>query len=236
MGDAGIETSRPSSRASLTLLVVPMVAVTAVAQVGDALAPTLLVEHPLLLVAMIPRTRYLVLTAPLVGVVPFFVVGLVRLVLTDPVFFAFGRRYGDVGIRWIERKSGSPRTVQTAERWFRKASHPIVAVAPNNLVCVLAGATGMRTAPFLVLNLGGTAARMALVVWIGDVFSDQLLDVTDFVGRYRWWLTGISVSLVTISVWRARHTGRSEIETVGEVEAELTEMAEDQPPGGATRQ
>jgi membrane protein DedA with SNARE-associated domain len=235
MGDAGIETSRPSSRASLTLLVVPMVAVTAVAQVGDALAPTLLVEHPLLLVAMIPRTRYLVLTAPLVDVVPFFVVGLVRLVLTDPVFFAFGRRYGDVGIRWIERKSGSPRTVQTAERWFRKASHPIVAVAPNNLVCVLAGATGMRTAPFLVLNLGGTAARMALVVWIGDLFSDQLLDVTDFVGRYRWWLTGISVSLVTISVWRARHTGRSEIETVGEVEAELTEMAEDQPPGGATR-
>ncbi|MGH9012852.1 MAG: DedA family protein [Acidimicrobiia bacterium] len=235
MGDAGIETSRPSSRASLTLLVVPMVAVTAVAQVGDALAPTLLVEHPLLLVAMIPRTRYLVLTAPLVDVVPFFVVGLVRLVLTDPVFFAFGRRYGDVGIRWIERKSGSPRTVQTAERWFRKASHPIVAVAPNNLVCVLAGATGMRTAPFLVLNLGGTAARMALVVWVGDLFSDQLLDVTDFVGRYRWWLTGISVSLVTISVWRARHTGRSEIETVGEVEAELTEMAEDQPPGGATR-
>jgi membrane protein DedA with SNARE-associated domain len=235
MGDAGIETSRPSSRASLTLLVVPMVAVTAVAQVGDALAPTLLVEHPLLLVAMIPRTRYLVLTAPLVDVVPFFVVGLVRLVLTDPVFFAFGRRYGDVGIRWIERKSGSPRTVQTAERWFRKASHPIVAVAPNNLVCVLAGATGMRTAPFLVLNLGGTAARMALVVWVGDLFSDQLLDVTDFVGRYRWWLTGISVSLVTISLWRARHTGRSEIETVGEVEAELTEMAEDQPPGGATR-
>lgn len=235
MGDAGIETSRPSSRASLTLLVVPMVAVTAVAQVGDALAPTLLVEHPLLLVAMIPRTRYLVLTAPLVDVVPFFVVGLVRLVLTDPVFFAFGRRYGDVGIRWIERKSGSPRTVQTAERWFRKASHPIVAVVPNNLVCVLAGATGMRTAPFLVLNLGGTAARMALVVWVGDLFSDQLLDVTDFVGRYRWWLTGISVSLVTISVWRARHTGRSEIETVGEVEAELTEMAEDQPPGGATR-
>jgi membrane protein DedA with SNARE-associated domain len=235
MGDAGIETSRPSSRASLTLLVVPMVAVTAVAQVGDALAPTLLVEHPLLLVAMIPRTRYLVLTAPLVDVVPFFVVGLVRLVLTDPVFFAFGRRYGDVGIRWIERKSGSPRTVQTAERWFRKASHPIVAVAPNNLVCVLAGATGMRTAPFLVLNLGGTAVRMALVVWVGDAFSDQLLDVTDFVGRYRWWLTGISVSLVTISVWRARHTGRSEIETVGEVEAELTEMAEDQPPGGATR-
>jgi membrane protein DedA with SNARE-associated domain len=235
MGDAGIETSRPSSRASLTLLVVPMVAVTAVAQVGDALAPTLLVEHPLLLVAMIPRTRYLVLTAPLVDVVPFFVVGLVRLVLTDPVFFAFGRRYGDVGIRWIERKSGSPRTVQTAERWFRKASHPIVAVAPNNLVCVLAGATGMRTAPFLVLNLGGTAVRMALVVWVGDAFSDQLLDVTDFVGRYRWWLTGISVSLVTISVWRARHTGRSEIETVGEVEAELTEMAEDQPPGGDTR-
>ena len=235
MSDAGIETSRLSSRATLTLLVVPMVAVTAVAQVGDALAPTLLVEHPLLLVAMIPRTRYLVLTAPLVDVVPFFVVGLVRLVLTDPVFFAFGRRYGDVGIRWIERKSGSPRTVQTAERWFRKASHPIVAVAPNNLVCVLAGATGMRTAPFLVLNLGGTAVRMALVVWVGDVFSDQLLDVTDFVGRYRWWLTGISVSLVTISVWRARHTGRSEIETVGEVEAELIEMAEDQPPGGATR-
>lgn len=225
--ETGTVEAAARGRTQLALLVVPMVAVTIVSTVGDALAPTLLVEHPLLLVAMVPRSRNLVLASPLVDVGPFFAVGLVRLVLTDPVFFVFGRRYGDAGIRWAERKSGSPRTVRAFERGFRKASYAIVFLAPNNIVCTLAGATGMATAPFLVLNLGGTALRMVLIRWLGDRFTDPLLEVTDFIGRYRWWFTAATVTIVTVSVWRARRAGTSGIETVGEVEEELTERTVD---------
>jgi len=75
-----------------------------------------------------------------------------------------------------------------------------------------------------------------LIWWLGDVFSEPLLDVIDFVGRYRWMFTAGTVLLVAGSVWRARHRGRSEIETVDEVADELAEL-EDAPttPSGTSR-
>ena len=48
----------------LALLVVPIVVIAVASSVGDALSPTLLVDAPLLLVALVPRNRFLVLAAP----------------------------------------------------------------------------------------------------------------------------------------------------------------------------
>ncbi len=211
----------PADRRRLALLVVPMVAIALTAAVGDALSPTLLVDAPLLLVAMVPRNRFLVLAAPQLDFWPFFVVGMGRLLLTDPLFYLFGRRYGDAAITWTEQRMGAPGSVRTIERWFRRAAYPVVAIAPNNLVCVLAGATGMSVRGFFTANFGGTAARMVLIWWAGEVFAEPLLDVVDFVARYRWWFTGLSVALVVLSVRRARKGHRSEIETVGEVADDL---------------
>jgi hypothetical protein len=77
---------------------------------------------------------------------------------------------------------------------------------------------------------------MVLIWWLGDVFSEPLLDVVGFVGRYRWLFTTVTVLLVAGSVWRARRRGRSEIETVDEVADELAEL-EDAPttPSGTSR-
>jgi membrane protein DedA with SNARE-associated domain len=93
-------------------------------------------------------------------------------------------------------------------------------------VCVLAGASGMSVLGFVIANLGGTALRMILIFWLGDVFSDPLLDVVDFIGRYRWYFTALTVVLVLASVWRARARGTSELETVDEVADELEELEE----------
>jgi membrane protein DedA with SNARE-associated domain len=213
-------------RRRLALLVVPMVGIAVASTVGDALSPTLLVDAPLVLVALVPRNRFLVLAAPQLDLWPFFLVGMVRLALTDPLFYLFGRWYGDGAIDWTERRMRAPGSVRALERWFRRAAYPIVAIAPNNLVCVLAGASGMSIVGFVVANLGGTAARMVLIWWLGDVFSEPLLDVIDFVGRYRWMFTAGTVLLVAGSVWRARRRGRSEIETVDEVADELVELEE----------
>jgi hypothetical protein len=64
---------------------------------------------------------------------------------------------------------------------------------------------------------------MALIWFLGDLFSEPLLDVVDFVAAYRWWFTGITVAVVVLSIWRARRAGTSDLETVDEVEAELEE-------------
>jgi membrane protein DedA with SNARE-associated domain len=222
MADDGGGASRVDRR-RLALLVVPIVVIAVASSVGDALSPTLLVDAPLLLVALVPRNRFLVLAAPQLDFWPFFLVGMVRLALTDPLFYLFGRRYGEAAIAWTEKRAGAPGSVRRIEHWFRRAAYPIVVVAPNNIVCVLAGATGMSVVGFLLANLGGTAVRMVLIWWVGDVFSEPLLDVIDFVGRYRWIFTGVTVVIVVWSVVRARQGRRSEIETVDEVARDLEE-------------
>lgn len=213
--------NRPHERRRLALLVVPMIAITVASWVGDAISPTLLADEPLLLIALIPRNRFLVLAAPQLEFVPFFVVGMGRLLLTDPIFYLFGRWYGDRGLAWAERRFGAPGTVRTLERWFRRAAYPVVVVAPSNIICVLAGATGMPPGWFAVANFGGTALRMGLIWWIGDVFSEPLLDVVEFVNDYRWWLTGVTIAIVAFSIWRAQRGGRSPVEPIEEIEAEL---------------
>jgi membrane protein DedA with SNARE-associated domain len=213
-----------TDRRRLTLLVVPIVIVAIASQIGDALSPTLVAEEPLLLEVLVPRNRVLVLVAPQIDFWPFFLVGMVRLTLTDPLFYLFGRWYGDAAIEWTERRMRAPGSVRTLERWFRRAAYPIVAIAPNNIVCVLAGASGMSVLGFMVANLGGTAIRMVLIFWLGDVFSEPLLDVVELIGRYRWYLTAATIVIVVVSVWRARDKGTSQIETVDEVADELGEL------------
>src|SRR3954469_10830332 len=95
---------RPIDRAGVVLFAVPMAILTISGWVGDALAPTLVNRNPLLLIALNPRLRNLVLVAPETTVVPFMSVSILRLVISDPLFFWFGRRYGDVAIRWMEKR------------------------------------------------------------------------------------------------------------------------------------
>ena len=87
--------ARPLDRNGIILFAVPMAITTILAWVGDAFAPTLLVSAPIVLILCNPRLRNLVLAAPTLGAVPFITIAVARLVLTDPFFYWFGRRYGD---------------------------------------------------------------------------------------------------------------------------------------------
>jgi membrane protein DedA with SNARE-associated domain len=223
--------ARPLDRNGIILFAVPMAITTVLAWIGDAFAPTLLVSAPILLILCNPRLRNLVLAAPTLGAVPFITIAVARLVLTDPFFYWFGRRYGDVAIRWMERKLGpGAAIVLWLERFFARTSHVAVAVVPNQWICLLAGATKMRVWVFVVLNVGGTFARVVAIWMLGDVFSEPILAVNDWIGSHRIQLTLLTIALVAVGVWRSVRKGDHPIETPGELGHELTEAEHDDLP------
>src|SRR3712207_2085635 len=95
--------SRPSRR-KLTLIVTPIIVLIAIGTIGNAIHPTLLKEHPLWLVAMEPRNRWIVLVANKVSFWPLLVVGTIRRLLGDPLFYLLGYLYKDRALRWAERQ------------------------------------------------------------------------------------------------------------------------------------
>lgn len=219
--------TRPDRR-RLYFILGPIIVLTLLAYVGDALAASLVKRHPLWLIALNTRKRYLALAVPNTDALPYFLVGTIRQVISDPLFYLLGRWYGDAGVRWLERKMGEGGNMVTwMEKGFAKASWPMVAVFPNALVCMLAGASGMPVALFLALNVGGTIVAMVLLRTVGDVFSSPLSRVTDFLDEYRWPIVAVSVCLVALNLAVNRRKGTSDLESVSQLEKELTEAEQE---------
>src|SRR5258706_16236593 len=98
---------------------------------------------PALLRSFDSRNRHLLLTVG-GGIAPaaFFLIGFVRLLITDPLFYLLGRWYGDTAIRWFERTTGGANgTAAFISRVFAKAGDVLVVIMPNNIVSRLAGHT-----------------------------------------------------------------------------------------------
>ena len=213
-----------SERTLLTLFLIPVTILAVAGIVANAILPTLIAEAPALVPAMTTRADRLILVAPLLPGEVFLSIALVRELIGDPLFYLFVRRYGETGIRWIEQRQGpDSRWLRTIERFFRRASYVIVAVWPINVVCVLAGATKMRPLPFFALNITGTIVRIGLIFVIGDLLEDPIREIVSFITRYQWWLTGITFTLVAVSLARQGLKGRGAVQTVDELQDELAD-------------
>jgi membrane protein DedA with SNARE-associated domain len=223
---------RPFDRRAIALFAIPMAILTILGWIGDAFAPTLLADAPLLLLVCNPRLRNLVLVSPTVDFAPFVLVAVGRLIVSDPIFYWFGRRYGDGAIRWMERRLGpGAAPVLWAERAFRKAAWPVVAIIPNNMICLLAGATGMPWAGFAIVNLAGTVVRILGVRLIGDAFSDPILSFNEWISEHRAVLTALTFGITFLLIARSARRGRDPIERpeelAEELEAAAAEVAEE---------
>ncbi len=213
---------RYSERTLLTLFLIPVTVLGVAGIVANAILPTLIAEVPVLVPALTTRADRLILVAPLLPGEVFLSVALLRELIGDPLFYLFGRRYGDVGIRWLEQRSGpDSRWLRTVERLFRRAAYVVVAVWPINIVCVLAGATKMRPLAFFSLNITGTLIRVGLILMIGDLLADPIRSIVSFITDYQWYLTGITCTLVAVSLVRQGFRGRGAVESVDEMQHEL---------------
>jgi len=218
---------QPRRRIPVAVLVAPIVVLSVVGMVADALGPGLITRRPLLQMFLNPRNRYLILAAPQVDMIPFFVVGFCRLILTDPLGYLLGRQHGDAALKWAEEKLGDEAGfIRKVERFFRRAAPVVILVAPNLYMCILAGATGMKARTFFALNITGTLGRLTLFWVAGDAFRDELESVLDVIQRYQLPLIALSVVVVVLQASRRREAFESPQEIEDEIEAIEAEAEE----------
>ncbi|MGQ0831834.1 MAG: DedA family protein [Microthrixaceae bacterium] len=212
---------RPARR-TLTLLVAPIVGLIIASNVGDALATTLATTHPLTLIALNARNRNLVLVTNQLDALSYYGVATFRLLLSDPLFFLLGYWYGEAAVRWMEKRTRTiGNTMRQIEGWFGKAGLVLVFVAPNNIVCLLAGAAGMSVSAFFAANVAGTLVRLYLIRRVGEAFDAPIQDLLGFLRDYRLPLLGVSVVIVaTMSILELRR-GDGEIEAVLHLDEDL---------------
>jgi len=228
--------SAPDPRRVVPLLVVPIIAMIVMTNVGNILWPQLINDRPGLLLLLNSQNRYLALATNHLDPLPYYGIGMFRLLLPDPFFYLLGFWYGESVLRWIESKSETyGSTLRMMEKGFDKASWVIVTVFPNNYVCLIAGTARMSPVLFAVLDVIGTAGRLVLFRIFGLAFADQLDSITTFIGNYRWPLTALSLLAVALVVARDWRSGSGQLEQLLDLEQEITgdaaNGAPDEPDG-----
>lgn len=211
----------PPRKALLRTVVGLVILSQGLALIGDLLLASFVDRHPALLIALNPRNRNLALATTQLTAGTYYAVGFTRLVLSDPLYYLLGYWYGDRAIAWTERRSRTyGPLIRDGERLFRRAAYPLIFLAPNNIICALSAATGVRLGVFIGLNLTGTVARLILVRQLGQVFSSPLQGVVHFIAHYRIWFLILSAIAVAWTVFGEFRRDDSELET-------LLELAED---------
>lgn len=216
--------SQPS-RVVLWMLTAPLVVLVILANVGDALAPSLVDKHPLLLIALNARNRNLALVTNQLGTTEFYLVGFIRLVISDPLFYILGWYYGDAAVRWVEGNTNTlGNTLRFVEKHFRRFGIPLVFAMPNNWICLFAGASKMRPWVFLTANITGTLARLYALRVLGNVFSGPLDWLLEQIAKYRTPLLILSITLVVFTVWSERKRDTGELAGITKLAEELGDI------------
>ncbi|MCB0977014.1 MAG: VTT domain-containing protein [Acidimicrobiales bacterium] len=212
----------PPSRLARNLVIGTLIAFVIASNLGNAFLSVLVDERPLLFIALNAQNRNLALASGLLDPWSFYVVGFLRLLAPDPLFFLLGRWYGDSAISWMERKAPAyGQLLRQLERWFDKARIPIVAFAPNNPICLFAGASGMSWSSFLAANVVGTVGRLFLIRTFSNWFEGPLGSLREFIADYRWPLLAVSIALVVLSSVADRRGGRDGITDLATMDEDI---------------
>ena len=215
-------TIRPRPPKRKVAMVGTLIGVLVVANnVGSIFTTTLAEDHPAWLLALNSSNRSLGLATNQLDAFSYYSLGMLRLLVSDPLFFLLGLWYGDAAIRWLERKWASQgELARQVERWFETAAYPVVFFAPNNIVCLLAGASGMPLFGFVATNLAGTVARLYLIRVLGKTFESPIARVLDFFAEYRVPLLILSIVAVGGSFLLDRRKGGGDLDVVEQLEDE----------------
>lgn len=212
----------PPSALARNLVIGTLIAFVVASNLGNIFLSVLVTDRPLLFIGLNAQNRSLALASGELDALSFYVVGFLRLIGPDPFFFLLGRWYGDGAIRWMERKAPSyGDMLRQLETWFDKARIPIVAFAPNNYVCLFAGAAGMGWGAFLAANAVGTVARLWLIRMFSNAFEGPLGSLRGFISDYRWPVLALSLVVVLATVVNDRRGGRGGITDLATIDEDI---------------
>lgn len=175
---------------------------------GDLGASFLLPGHPLVFVSLNQRIPNLVLASPLLGVTEYYVVGTLRHLAPDPLFFLLGAWYGPRFVAWLESRSAlGARACARLQAGFARAPY-LLCLFPVSIVCALAGASGMALSTFLVLALIGTLVMMVAVRSATGTVATTIEGFDHWIGAHRLSIVACSLVVALALVWWNRRAGR----------------------------
>jgi membrane protein DedA with SNARE-associated domain len=212
-----VRARKPPGKHTLKLLAAPIVGLIVLSNVGDALAPELVNSHPLQLLAMNARNRNLILVTNQLDAASYYIVGTLRLLLADPLFFLVGYWYGDSALDWMEQRTKTfGKTLRQWETWFGKAAYPLVFIAPNQYICLFAGAAGMSVPGFFIANISGTLVRLYLIRRLGEAFEAPIDDLLGFIRDYRTPLLIVTVVVFTAAMVNELRQTKGEVDAISD--------------------
>src|SRR3954447_19623131 len=95
---------RPPSRRIVTIVVAILITFTVAGTLGNIFLAPLRKDHPLVVLLLDARNRQLILVSNRMGVVAFVLVGSMRRMVSDPLYYMLGYWYGEGAVRWMEQK------------------------------------------------------------------------------------------------------------------------------------
>lgn len=188
--------------------------------IGDALWASLVDTHPLALIALNAKPRYLLLTVNEIQTWVFYAFATARLVCTKPLVWLVGAWYGPRTMVWAEGRSArGGKVIRWMERHFARFGWAIVLVTSNNVVSLLAGSAGMHLGLYVLLATIGTLVRLWLLDLIGEALTKPIDAVIGFVTDHRPAIVALSIAVVVgVVAWERLH-GRSGLDDLASLEA-----------------
>jgi len=176
--------------------------------VAVAFSPYLVTHHPLLLVAMSPVGRHLVLAAPNVDPMAFVGVVVIRRMLFFLASFQLGRALGPWAIPFIEARAARfARFVRWVERLFSRAPRLVVLALASPTVSVLAGVAGMKLQAFAPLAATSVLLRtlfyLGFATWIGEYVALALAWID------RFWIPATAGMVAAVALYQWRRKARA---------------------------
>jgi len=163
----------PKSAERRRIVVAAAVVLTSIGLSGVAFAPALLTYSPLLLIAMSPIPRHLVLAAPITDPVAFVVVATLRRTIGCTMFYFLGDTFGESGLDWLSKRYPKLRKlVQWIDRLFKRAGAAVLVVAPSPPMSALAGNAQLPLWQFVPAIVVGQAIWCSLTYWLGDFLGE----------------------------------------------------------------
>jgi membrane protein DedA with SNARE-associated domain len=194
-------TAKPHRPWWAPLTIVAFVPLLVTARIADGAWARWVETNPVRLIAFNGRQRYLALTvANGIDVLPYVVVGTLRIAVVFVVCHLAGRAYREDLLRIFTRYLGlTPEAIDSFDRGLDKAEVVIIPFfVGSNIVAVLTGIRRTHPLKLAILLAIGIAGRLALIWWLANVFEEPLEDFLRFVQRFQWWLVIASVAAVVL--------------------------------------